>query len=262
MTFKNISLGLLIAALALTQAGKTFAVDFRLIAWETPDNNLEYTTLKAAVPIRVSTDEFTNYITAKGDEPFVLFKRVEHEGKVVNQTACTITFPPELKQGVVLLLPGDQSRAISRKVLPSKLGFGTPAAPLIYNYVWLDDSLDAHPSGTIMFRNFSSLPIAIQIAGRQLTIAPKDSSIVPLAKGVRRMPFQAAAQVGGQWRMFASNPLSTDGPDRMLIILRDGPDIPSTAGSKNEPNIRIVSLFDWARTPPVAIANAATTGGQ
>ena len=78
-----------------------------------------------------------------------------------------------------------------------------------------------------------------------MLLVPQAKAQIPLIAGAKRMAFKAAAQVNGQWRTFASNPLPTRGPDRMLVILRDGPPNLEQSLGPDCPNISIVSLFDW-----------------
>ncbi|HEY9250694.1 MAG TPA: hypothetical protein VIO38_16255 [Rariglobus sp.] len=47
---------------------------------------------------------------------------------------------------LLLLIPGDDTQAVDRKVLPESQGFVSADAPLIYDYVWFDDSLEGRPA--------------------------------------------------------------------------------------------------------------------
>lgn len=231
----------------LACAAPVQAVQFRLIAWETQDSNLQFDTLGKATEVQASTNVLSPLYETKGAGSLVLYKRVEHEGKPRKQTACTVDIPAGLEQGLLLLIPGDDSKAVDHKVLPDSLGFVSPGAPLIYDYMWLDDSLIAHPAGTIEFRNLSSLPIAFKIEQQQCMLAPKDKIQVPLVPGVRQMSFRAAAaMIDGKWKVFACNPLATNGPERMLVIIRDGP---ASRNVKGEPNINVIRLYDWPAPP-------------
>lgn len=212
--------------------------------------NLQFQSGPTPTEVLVFPTNFSPVYEFKGEGPITLFKMVEHDGKPQRQTACMVTIPPEMKQGLVILVPGDDSKAIDRKVLPNSQGLVSAGAALIYDYVVIDDSPSAHPAGMIEFRNFSSLPIAINIAERQLMLAPHDKAQVPLTPGAKRMPFRAAAQLGGgQWRLLGSNPLPLSGADRLLVILRDGPPAASRPG---EANITIIPLFDWPPPPKPA----------
>jgi hypothetical protein len=227
------------------------AVQFRLLAWGSYDLNLQFQDGKKPQELTVFPRSFSNiYEVSQG--PVVLFKMVEADGKPVRQTACTIVVPPEIQQALVILVPADDSKVPYRKVLPNSQGLVSKEASLVYDYVVLDDSPAAHPDGTIEFRNFSSLPIAINIAERQLTLPPRDKTQVPITEGARRMPFRAAAQLeNGQWKLLASNPLPISGAGRILVILRDRP---TKSNRPDEPNIAIVPLFDW--TPPTPAPGA------
>ena len=226
------------------------AVQFRLIAWDTQDSNLQFDTHGTATEVQASTNILSPQYESKGAGPIILYKQVEHEGKPRKQVACTVDIPAGLEQGLLLLIPGDDSKAVDRKVIPDSLGFISPGAPLIYDYMWLDDSLIAHPPGTIEFRNMSSLPIAFKIEQQQCMLASKDKIQVPLIPGARQMSFRAAAaMIDGKWKVFACNPLATNGPERMLVIIRDGPAAQNVSGA---PNISVIRLYDWPAPPKPA----------
>ncbi|MDF3056002.1 MAG: hypothetical protein K0R17_217 [Rariglobus sp.] len=232
------------------------AVQFRLLAWGTYDLNLQFQAGKAPQELAVFPRSFsTTYESAENS--IVLFKMVEVDGKPQRQTACTITVPPEIQQALVILVPGDDAKVTSRKVLPNSQGQVSKEAAMVYDCVVLDNSPAAHPAGTIEFRNFSRLPIAINIASRQLTLPPRDKTQVPITEGVKRMPFRAAAQLeNGDWRLLSSTPLPISGAGRILVILRDRPEKSNRA---DEPNIAIVQLFDWAPpAPPPEPAGTST----
>ncbi|MDF3059746.1 MAG: hypothetical protein K0R17_3961 [Rariglobus sp.] len=252
MTSKKKPALLVIALLVCATAAN--AVPFRLLAWGSYDLNLQYQSGRTPVEVSAFPTSFSPVYEYKETGPITLFKMVEHEEKPQRQTACVITLPPEIQQALVILVPGDDNKALSKKVLPNSQGQVSTGAPLIYDYVVIDDSPAAHPSGTIEFRNFSKLPIAINIAQQQLTIAPRDKVQVPLTAGAKRMPFRAAAQLeNGQWRLLSSTPLPISGAHRLLVILRDGP---SHTTRNDEPNVVIVPLFDWPPPPPAEAAEA------
>lgn len=225
------------------------AVQFRLLGWASPDVNLQFETEKKPVETTVYTDNFSAVYDFKGEGPLVLYKMVEREGKPTKQVACTVTLPVGAQQGFIILVPGDDSKIVDRKVLPNKVGFVSDKAPLVYNYIWIDDSPAARALGTVEFRNMSRLPIALQIGQHQLSLAPQAKAQVPLAKDAKRMAFKAAAQINGRWKVFASNPLPTRKPERMMVILRDGPPEAQQTLSPDEPNISMIALYDWPSAP-------------
>ena len=242
--------GLLVCVSSAAAGAPERSVQFRLLAWGSYDVNLQFQSGKKPSEVLAFPTSFSPVYEFKGEGSLILFKMVEHEGKPQRQTACTVVIPVEMKQGLVILVPGDDGKIVDRKVMPNSQGIVSQGSPLVYDYVVIDDSPAAHPSGTIEFRNFSKLPIAINIAQRQLMLAPHDKAQVPLIAGAKRMPFRAAAQLGGgQWRLLGSNPLPISGADRLLVILRDGP---ANATRPGEANITIVPLFDWPPPPKPA----------
>jgi hypothetical protein len=250
MTSKGIHRRISLLALGLLVcAAPARALEFRMLGWSSPDINLQFDNNQKPVETSVSTVMFSDTYQVAGEGTLTLYKRVEHEGKIIKQTACTVAIPPGLKQGLLLLIPGDDSKALSRKVLPDSQGFITSSAPLIYNYVWFDDSLEARPLGTIQFLNLSRRQIAFQIEEHQLTLAPQAKAHVPLVKGAKRMNFRGAAEVDGRWKIFARKPLATRGPERMIVILRDGPPTNNETATDAEATISMISLFDWPARP-------------
>lgn len=223
----------------------THAVQFRVLGWAAHDANLQFDTGRSSTEVFVFTDTFSPSYDFKGDGPISLYKRVEHEGKVRKQVACAVVIPPKLEQGLLLLIPGDDSKVADRKVLPNSFGDLSENAPLVYDYVWFDDSLTARPAGMIEFRNLSHVPISFQIEQQQRTLAPNAAAQIPMTPGARRMTFRAAAQVNSQWRVFSSNPLPTGGAERMIVILRDGPPAKDADTPGDRPNITMISLYDW-----------------
>lgn len=228
---------------------------FRLLAWGAYDLNLQYQSGPKSSEVTAFPGSFSPVYEYREAAPLTFFKMVEHEGKPLRQTACVVTIAPEIQQALIILIPGDDTKALSRKVLPNSQGQVSKESSLIYDYVVIDDSPAAHPADTIVFRNFSRLPIAINIAQQQLTLAPRDKAQVPIISGAKRMSFRAAAQLeNGQWRLLSSNPLPISGARRLLVILRDGP---ANAARDNDPNVAIVPLFDWPSAAPAEAAEMA-----
>lgn len=229
------------------------AVQFRLIGWADPDSNLIFDHKNKAVETTLSPAAFSAPYEFDGKGELVLYKRVEHEGKIIRQTACTVIVPPGLQQGLLLLVPGDESQVLSRKVQPDSFGTVSANAPLAYNYVWFDDSLEARPSGTIQFLNLSPRQLALQVASQQLVLPPKAKALANLEAGSKRMNFQGAVQVDGRWTIFSRKPIPTRDPERMLVILREEP------APGPQPRIKLVTLFDW-RAPAAPSLNPLPAG--
>lgn len=249
MIFKRIHSWPVIALGLLACVLPAHAVQFRLLGWAAQDLNLQFDANLKANETYVSTDTFSPVYEFKGDGPLTFYKRVEHEGVVRKQVACTVVIPPGMEQGLLLLIPGDDTKAADRKVLPDSQGFVSANAPLIYDYVWFDDSLAARPAGTIEFRNLSRVPIAFQIEQQQLVLAPQAKTQVPLLPGAKRMAFRAAAQIDGKWKVFTRNPLPTRGPERMIVLLRDNVAAGNGGASGNDPLITMIPLYDWPAPP-------------
>lgn len=232
------------------------AVQFRLLGWAAQDLNLRFDAGRKSTEVYVSTESLSPAYEFADAGPIVFYKQVEHEGAFVKQVACTVVIPSGLEKGILLLIPGDESKAAYRAVRPDRHGFVSERAPLVYDYVWIDDSPAARPPGTIEFRNLSRRSIAFQLEQHREVLAPKAKVQLPLARGAKRMAFHGAAEVDGQWKVFTQNPLPTRGPERMMILLRDNPDSDPRA-SPDRANIKRISLYDWPAPPAASPALAA-----
>lgn len=243
-----------IIVLIIGCATPSYAVQVRMLAWSSQDGDLQFDANRKATRLKLFPDTFSTAMEMKDEGPITLYKMVaDKDGNPHKQVACTLVIPPGMEQGLLILIPGDQTKAVDHKVLPDESGFVSAGAPLIYDYIWLDDSPKVRPPGTIEFRNMSRLPIAIQVEQAQIMLAPKGKAQVPLTAGAKRMAFRGAAQIDGQWKFFRSHPLSTRSPDRMLVILREGSPPAQGSGLAGEPDISMISLYDWP-APPAAPA--------
>jgi hypothetical protein len=242
MTFKYIrsrTVAIIIASFANVIPAD--AVQFRLLGWAGDDVNLQLESGSNDSELMVPREKFSSPYAFKGAGPIVLYKMVEYEGKSHKQVSCSVTVPPKMEQGILVLIPGDDSQAVSKKVLPNRLGFVTANAPVIYNYIWLDDSPAAWPSRSISFRNSSRFPIAFQIEKQQLTLAPQATIQIPMVPEIERMGLRAAFQINGRWTLFANRPLRTATADRILVFFRDS----QASGTPHGPAVEMVPLYDW-----------------
>jgi hypothetical protein len=230
-------LGLLLACSVSVQA-----VQFRVLGFARYDLDLRFDQRGEPVALKVFPDSLSRTYDTLGTEPIVLYKMVEEDGKPRKNVACTVTVPPELTHGILILFPSGTPASPSIRVLPNNSGEANSLAPLTYEYFWLDDSLDARPLGMIEFRNMTRVSIAFRIGDQEKNLAPQGKTQTPLIAGAKRLDFKAAVQLAGKWRVFMSSPLPTRGPSRMLVIfrevaenLRTGPD---------DPGIRMFRFYD------------------
>lgn len=233
--------------LALCCASDAAAIQFRMLAWGPHDSNLMFDERGAGVETAISPSAFSDTYEFTGQGPLVLYKRVQNEGEIVHQTACAATIPADMKKGLLLLVPGDESKAPLRKVLPDRYGTVSPGAPLAYEFFWLDDSAEARPEGTIQFINLTPRQMALRVAGKEHLLGSTKKLTLPLTPGSKRMDFQGAVQVDGEWRIFSRKPIPTRDPKRLLVILRA---VAADPASDDQPSIRVVPLFDWQSAEP------------
>ena len=223
------------------------AVEFRVLGWATDDNSLRFDQGRSTADVQVETDRLSPLYAAPGAETVTLYRPIKTaDGKPGQQIACEITVPPGLKQGIVILIP---AVPVSSWIKPSE-GDADAAhvrVPPPYLYHWLDDSIEARPLGTIEFRNLQRLPVAVRIGDRDIEIPSLGKGQAPIVPGVKRLGFRAATFINGKWRVFASSPLPTRGPDRILVIFRDVDDAQRTGPA--DTGIRIVRLYEVAPLP-------------
>lgn len=226
------------------------AVEFRVLGWAADDYSLRFDQGRSTTDLQVETDRLSPVYAAPGAESVTLYRPVKTaDGEPGRQTACAIAVPPELKRGIVILIP---AVPVSSWIKPPQ---ADPDAahmrvPPTYHYHWLDDSIEARPPGTIEFRNLQALPVAVRIGDREIEVPPHGKARIPLVPGARRIGFRAATLIDGKWRVFASSPLPTRGPDRILVIFRE------VEGSQRtdpaDTGIRVVRLYEAAPAPAPA----------
>lgn len=258
MTSKPLRLPGLALVLLLTCLPSLNAADLRFISWAVSDENLQFANGAKATELSVPDEAFSPAYKFTGAAALTLYKMVEGDPKPLKRTACTIPLPETMTRGLVILIPQESPQPAQEKVIPNSLGVVSSKAPMTYSYMLLDDSVEARPLGTIEFRNFTGLPLALQVENQQFTLSP-DPTVkhqVPLVAGARRLFYRAAAQINGKWEIVGSNPLSTRGPpDRMMVILKtqSAGDLPPTAAS-----IRTLVIADWTRAEPAPFASNGT----
>ena len=232
------------------------AVEFRVLGWSTDDNSLCFDRGRSTINVQVETDRLSPIYDVPDGEPVSLYRPIKTEdGKPGQQVACEIVVPPGLKQGIVILIPAVPA---SSWIKPPQVAAPDAAhvrVPPTYLYHWLDDSIDARPPGTIEFRNLQRLPVAVRIGDRDLEIPSLGKAQTPLIPGAKRLGFRAATFINGKWRVFASSPLPTRGPDRILVIFRDVDEAQRTG--PGDTGIRMIRLYEVAprpepETPPEA----------
>lgn len=228
------------------------AADFRFISWGESDENLQFANGLKSTELSVPDEAFSPLYKLNVGGTLTLYKMVEGDPKPLKRTACTIPVPEDMTQGLVILIPPENPQPTLDKVMPNSLGVVSRNTPMTYNYLLLDDSLEARPKGMIEFRNFTGLPIALQVGTQQFTLdaTPNAKHQIPLVPGAKRLFYRAAAQINGKWEIIGSNPLSTRGPpDRMMVLIKRnalGASLQSVA------SIRTLIIADWTRPDPAA----------
>lgn len=218
----------------LTPAG---ALELRFINWDGEDAALKYANKGKIVAIHAAEASFSPSYSFEGAGPLVLFKEVMVEGKMVRQPAATLQVPVGLTHAIVVVA-------------------ATDATLTTYAGMWIDDSPETRPAGTIRLVNFSTHSVSFKIDTSEFTIAPSSNHQVPVKANVRRILMQAATQVAGQWKVVANNPLPVRSGLRLLLLLRDGR---PQEGSE----VNVVDLLSFYDQPPaLPVTPASTVAGQ
>lgn len=201
------------------------ALELRFINWDGEESALKFSNKGKTTTIIAAEGSLSPTYTFEGAGPLVLFKEVVIEGKIVRQPAATLTVPAGLTHAIVIIA-------------------ATDAAMSTYAGVWVDDSPESRPAGTLRMLNLSNHSVAFKVAASEFTIAPTENRQIPLPSDVRRMLMQAATQVDGKWKIVFNNPMPVRSGLRLLILLRDGR--PQEGSETN-----IVDMLSFYDVPPL-----------
>lgn len=207
------------------------AVEFRILNWGSGwDDSLRYRSGQSVEPVVANEGTLSRpYHLETG--PLVLFRELKKGDEIVRETVAAIPLPADLAQGILVLVPKDEQRTG-------------------YDGFWMDDSVAARPPGMIEFRNFSRIPVALKVAGREIMLPARAKASVPFPPGARRIPFQAAAQVDGEWEFLGASPLPVRTGYRVLVMMRDGR---ASAGR----DTRAIDMLSFYDPPPPLDPEAA-----
>lgn len=211
-------------ALFLVASGPARALEVRFVNWDGDESALKFTNKGKTVTIRASESSLSPVYTFEGAGPLVLFKEVVIDGKTVRQPAATLDVPAGLTHAIVVIA-------------------ATDATMTTYAGKWIEDTPTTRPAGTVRLVNLSSHAVSFKVEQSEFTLAPAANYQVPVRTDARRILMQAAAQVNGQWKVVANNPLPVRNGLRLLILLRDGR---PQEGSE----INVVDLLSFYDQPP------------
>lgn len=174
---------------------------FRLISWEGPIGDLHYMEKQKVIPLQIEEGRLSRSMTYSGSSPLTLFRIVETEEGPQHQPALTMDLP-NTKQAILL---------VSKQPDGSLKG------------IWIDDSFDYIPLGSIRFHNFSSRPVAIDLKGKDpVMLSPQESYLHLMQENSRTVPILAATtEVDGQWKLFHTVPIPMRSHLRCLVIARN-----------------------------------------
>lgn len=233
MKFHRLTTLIVLTLAALVSA---HAIELRFINWEGEESALKFTNKSKTVTIHSAESSLSSGYTYDGPGPLVLFKEVVIEGKIVRQPAATLDVPANLTHAILVLAASDESKTA-------------------YAGIWIDDTPESRPAGTVRLVNLSNHAVAFNVDGAEFSIAPTANHQVPVRSNVRRVLMQAATQVGGKWEIVANNPLPMRNGLRVLIVLRDGR---PQEGSE----INIVDLLSFYDKPPALPGEKIAAAGR
>lgn len=215
-------LTLCLAVLAILTPAR--AIEIRFINWDGDAADLKFLNKGKAVGIHASESSLSPVFNYDGTGPLVLFKEIVVEGKTVRRPAATLAVPAGLTHGIVVLA-------------------ATDATLETYAGVWIDDSPERRPAGSVRMVNLSSHLVSFKVDTAEFSVAPSGDYQVPVRANVRRVLMQAATQVDGRWKVVANNPLPVRNGLRLLVLLRDGR---PQEGSE----VNVVDLLSFYDLPP------------
>lgn len=210
------------------------AVEFRLLNWDGYDADLKFTNKGKPVPVSANENDFSIVYKYNEAGPIIFYKEVRLDEKTVKETAATVPVPADMTHGILILAATDST-------LKTYVG------------LWVDDSPESRPAGTIRFVNLSSHPTVFKLGNEQFSITPSGTHQVKFDPAVQRVVLQGAAQVNNEWVMFSGNPIPVRPGLRLLVVLRDGR--PSVG--RDPTPVDLLSFYDRPPVPPTAPAGGS-----
>lgn len=175
----------------------------------------------AGVKTRIDAgiDSFSNLIPAPPDRDIVLYAEVP---------AATPGRPPAKKPLARARLPGAGSGPFLLVLHPAP-----PGSELKFGTLVIDQSLDAHPSQSYRVFNFSRRRVAVNLAGRDLLLAPRESGLVPYPGDRKTWLKIAVNNHADGWQLVRSSSHPVGPGTRTSILILDippTPDVPDPVG--------------------------------
>src|SRR4051812_19478496 len=160
-----------LAVITFATLASAHALELRFINWDGDESALKFSNKGKTTTIIAAEGSLSPTYKFDGAGPLVLFKEVVVDGKVVHQPAATLTVPAGLTHAIVVIAATDATQST-------------------YAGVWVDDSPESRPAGTLRMVNLSNHSVAFKVAASEFTIAPTEKRQVPLPSDVRRILMQ------------------------------------------------------------------------
>lgn len=151
--------------------------------------SLEFVSEGEVEQVPVSVSSFSQAFPIPQSRQLALYAEAPKPGEEAPAPLLNLQFPNSSHDQIVLL------KAVQ-----------TPNGSA-YRYEMIDDSDAAFPAGSVYICNYMKEPVLIRLGQKQVTVAPNQRSVVPLAN--REAPFNDgvafAAEIDGHGRVFSTS---------------------------------------------------------
>ena len=201
-----------------TEAPPTVERDFRVFAVERkPIDGVFVTDADGADVELVFERKYRSEVyTYKGPPTMVFFRRsTGPEGAVVRTPVATAAIPAEVKEPLIFFMDAPQTEA-------------TDDAPATrqreFNLVWIDDSLQSFPYGTVRVLNACGAPLKGKIGPEAVSLGYETTPPLPTSRlrsgGSGWVNIGFAVKVQDEYELVYRNDVQFDDAARSILVLR------------------------------------------
>lgn len=210
---------------AITFVSVTQALEFRVLSWSGPIDDLKYTNNGQVVDLVAWDSVLSPRYQHSSSSPLVLFREIQQEGKKHREAVATVSPPEGFTHAILMLAAADSAKTT-------------------YSVIWLNDSPNVRKAQTITYQNFSSYPVAIKLGKEAISLAPQEAVTRPTDPAFDRLPLKIAAQTPTGWETVAGTSQPIRPGLRTLVILRDG------RAKTEEGDTDLIDLLAFNDLPP------------
>ncbi|HSI07973.1 MAG TPA: hypothetical protein VK985_05235 [Rariglobus sp.] len=235
MHFSHRSISLRFTAVALggiaffcVPSASAQTVEFRVLSWDGPIENLSYDSEGKSIPLSAAENGLSLPYRFQGGAALELYREEKIDEKIVRVPVARLPLPANLTKAILVLArSGDDKHS--------------------YAGMWMDDSFDARPVNCLKFFNLSHVPVALKIGTEDIQLAPQESSkLLPFDLKTRSLPLKVAVNSGAGWEVVSSERQTVREGLRILVLFHDG----HTDSEGNRTLIDFVKLYDYVQPQP------------